>query len=52
MLLTNNKSNMLKEFKIPDGLIAVFGTSHSISLQEWTKSINRLTQINPTGWES
>ena len=43
---------MLKLFKIPDGLIAVFGTSHYISLQEWTKSIKRLTHINPAVWES
>ena len=33
-------------------LIEVFGASHSASLQEASKSINRLTQINPTVWES
>ena len=33
-------------------LIEVFGTSHSVRLQESSKSINRLTHINPTVCES
>ena len=30
----------------------VFGASHSARLQEAAKSINRLTHINSTVWES
>ena len=33
-------------------LIEAFGASHSAHLEEATKSINRLTHINPTVWES